>query len=123
VDADVAHQGAGVDLGGGYHAPLAQVLGQGLAGAPVGDHGREAAHHEAGCPDLVTFVVLGRAADVADVGLGHGDDLAVVGGIGQDFLVAGHTRVEHDFAGDGAARAEAGSGPDGAVLQRQQCRG
>ena len=26
-----------------------------------------------------------------------GDDLAGIGGIGEDFLVAGHARIEHDF--------------------------
>jgi hypothetical protein len=50
------------------------------------------------------------------VGHGHGDDLVVVGGIGQDFLIAGEAGVKDDFAGGGAGRAKGGAGPLGAVF-------
>ena len=39
-----------------------------------------------------------RRAVVAHLGARHRDDLAGVGRIGEDFLVAGHARVEHDLA-------------------------
>ena len=38
-----------------------------------------------------------RRAVVPHLGAGHRDDLARVGGIGEDLLVAGHARVEHDL--------------------------
>ena len=40
-------------------------------------------------------------------GIGHGDDLALVGWIGEDFLVAGHGGVEADFAAGLGGGAEA----------------
>ena len=61
----------------------------GLYDAPF-DHG--------GSREVDGFEVVVVGADVADVGEGEGDDLAGIGGVGQDFLVAGHGGVEADFA-------------------------
>src|SRR5205807_1882875 len=58
---------------------------------------------------------------VADVGVGHGDDLAPVRRVGEDFLVPGHPGVEDDLPGrERPLRAEAGALERGAVLQHQQ---
>ena len=75
-------------------------------GAPVADHRAQVAHHQRGGPDAVALVVLGVDAGVADVGGRQGDQLAVVGGIGEDLLVPGQAGVEHDLAGRVAAGAE-----------------
>jgi hypothetical protein len=56
---------------------------------------------------------------VADVGVGHGHDLALVRGIGQDLLVAGHAGVEDHLASRLTARAEGPSVEDLAILQSQ----
>ena len=61
-------------------------------------------------------------ADIADMGKSEGDDLAGVGGIGQDLLIAGHRRVEADFADRGAGRAEANPFEYDAVGHDQQRR-
>ena len=45
------------------------------------------------------LVVGGVDPVVADVGIGEGDDLAGVGRVGDDLLVAGEHGVEHRFAG------------------------
>ena len=50
--------------------------------------------------------VLVVRADIANVGEGEGDDLAGVGGIGEDLLVAGHRRVEAQLANRLALRSE-----------------
>ena len=47
---------------------------------------------------LAALDVLPVDAVVADQRVGHRDDLPLVGRIGQDLLVAGHRRVEDDFA-------------------------
>ena len=65
------------------------------------------------------FAVLGVDAVVADERIGHGDDLALVGRIGQHFLVAGHAGVEDDLAEGLAGRAEAAAGVDRAVFESQ----
>jgi hypothetical protein len=65
--------------------------------------------------------VLGVNAVITDQRVGHGDDLAVVGRIRQDLLVAAHGGVEDDLA-DGLARAgERAAVKYGAVFQGNQC--
>src|SRR5690606_14565294 len=72
-------------------------------------------------PDLARLVALGGAAGVADVREGQGDDLARVRGVGQDFLVAGHRRVEHDLANGTAGRADGNAFEHRADLEREAC--
>ena len=55
-------------------------------------------------------------------GKGEGDDLAGIGRIGQDLLIAGHRRVEADLADGGAGRAEADARDHGAVGQHEARR-
>ena len=57
------------------------------------------------------LVVLGVDADVADLRVGHRDDLPGVRGIGEDLLVAGQAGVEAHLADADAAR------------RRRRCRG
>ena len=61
------------------------------------------------------FDVLVVDADDPDMREGEGDDLGGVGGIGQDFLVARHRRVEADLADRRAGRADAEAFDHGAV--------
>ena len=64
--------------------------------------------------------VLLVGSDDADMRKGEGDDLPGVGGVGEDFLVAGHRRVEADFADRFAGRAEAKTFDDEPVRQHDQ---
>ena len=66
------------------------------------------------------FDVLGVDADVADVRIREGDDLARVRRVGQDLLVAGHRRVEDDLADRVPRRADRAPAEDAAVGERQQ---
>ena len=76
---------------------------QGFDGAEIGIDGGEFLDDEAFDLGPGGFVVglIGDAV-VADLGIGHGDDLAVVGGVGEDFLVSGEGGVEDDFADGGS---------------------
>ena len=58
---------------------------------------------------------------VADEGVGHGYDLALIGRVGKHFLIARHAGVEDDFAESLAAGAEGVPRVDGAVLESQFC--
>ena len=82
--------------------PLRAVIGR------VGDGRGENGADRAGAPGqidgLYIFVVR---ADIADMRKGEGDDLRGVGRIGEDFLIAGHGRVETDLAHRLAVRADA----------------
>jgi hypothetical protein len=65
--------------------------------------------------------VLAVDAVVPDERVGHRDDLALVRGVGEDLLVAGHRGVEHDLALGRARRTERAAGEDRAIFQRQLC--
>ncbi len=82
-----------------------EVLAERPAGAPVREKRRNVAHHQPGGVHARGFLVLGVDAGVADMRVRERDDLAAVGGIREDFLVAGHRGVEDDLSGGAAARA------------------
>ena len=65
--------------------------------------------------------VFGRDAGVADVGIGQRDDLAGVGRVGQDFLIARHRGIENDFAGRVACSSDRTAAEHRAVRERQHC--
>ena len=65
--------------------------------------------------EIARLDVFFVGADIADMRKGEGDDLPGIGGIGEDFLIAGHGRVEADFAHGFAGRAEAEAFEHGAV--------
>ena len=138
-----AHQGLGVQVQRGDEAPhgpglpqalgdgpgvealhpqLArglEVIGQPALGPPVGRVGVVLLDDEALHLHPPGFDILGINAVVADQGIGHGDDLALIRGVGEDLLIAGHGGVEHHLAG---GFAFAGEGPPlkhQAVFQRQ----
>ena len=69
--------------------------------------------------DLIGFDVFRVDAVVADVGIGKGDDLLAVARVCQDFLVAGHGRVEHDLSDGRANRSNGISNKHRAVCERQ----
>ena len=66
--------------------------------------------------------ILGIHTGVADVREGERNDLARVTGIGKDFLIAGHCRVEAQFTAHLTLDAYALTVEDGSVLQNQHSR-
>ena len=80
-----------------------------LGGAPVARFGRVPFHHHAVGDGVGGFIIVGVDADVADMREGEGDDLARIGRVGHDFLIAGHRGVEaqfrHGLAGGAKAHA------------------
>ena len=94
---------------------------EGFAGAVVAWDFAKFADDESAEEQATAFDVFGIDAVVADERIGHGDDLAVIGGIGEDFLVAGHAGVEHHFAVDLTGCAECLTRIDDPVCQRQFC--
>ncbi len=101
---------------------LDQELRQRMARAPARMQQRQVADHEPCGMDRVGLEVLGSDAGVADVGIGERDDLAGIGRVGQDFLVARHRGVEHDLAGRDAGSADRNAPKHRAVLEREHCR-
>ena len=70
--------------------------------------------------DGLDVVLVG--ADIADMREREGDDLAGIGRIGEDFLVAGHRGVEADLADGVAGGAKAKAFEHGTVGQHEQRR-
>ena len=100
---------------------MLQVAVQIAVGAEVAHPAALLADDEPGQVRLVTLHVFGVHAVVADLGVGHRDDLPAVARIGEDLLVAGHRGVEADLAVDLAFGAEGRSGKDGSVFQGKFC--
>jgi hypothetical protein len=98
LGAQQPREAPGIDVADGHDPGALEVGGQVLGVAPVRSGERQVADHEARGVGLERLGVLGIGAGVADVGVGEGDDLARVRGIGEDLLVAGHRGVEHHFA-------------------------
>ncbi len=69
-----------------------------LRRAPVRRLGDVGAQHDAARRRRRRLDVVAIGADIADMREGEGDDLAGIGGIGDDLLIAGHAGVEADLA-------------------------
>ena len=120
VRAQVPRQRTGVDAGDGRDRRVPQQRGQ-LARV-VEDGGGGVGDDERPQPRADRLVVGGESAVVADERIRHDHDLAGVGGVRADLLVAGLAGVDHEVAAGGHRRPERDAGEDGAVLQRQQRR-
>ena len=92
-------QAAGVDVGDGDGFVAYQIVVQAFGGAKVAVQERQVADNQACGVNTATFFIFGVGTGIADVRIGEGNDLFAVGRVGQDFLIAGHGCVEHDFAG------------------------
>ena len=79
------------------------------------------AHDHAGRLQTVRLEVVVVYAVVADQGVGEEDDLASVGGVAQDLLVAGHAGVENDLAGGPALRSERPAFDHRTVCENEVC--
>ena len=90
-----------------------------LRHAEVAGQDGQIADDEPGRLDPLGLLVLRVDADVADVRIGQGDELAQVGGVRQDLLIAGHGGVEDHLADAGTVGADRGSPEDRAVFQDQ----
>ena len=93
------------------------VFVQRLGSAPVARLWRVVFDDETVHERLARFYVLGIHSDVADLRIGHGDELAFVGRIGKDLLVTGHARVEYDFTQGFAFSSEGFAFENSAVRQ------
>ena len=96
--ADAFRQRAGIDAGQADDAAFGEPCAEIISGAPVGRRGDGFA--EDGAAGRICrfgrgfFLVVGICADISDMREGKEDDLRGVGGIGQDFLIAGDGGVE-----------------------------
>ena len=126
----VANQGTSVDPGDSDDALLFELGLQRTGCTPARGDARGVTNDVPGNPDLGAGTLAGRSdrlvvfvvpAGVADLRCGGDDDLAVVAGIGERFLVAGHSGAEHRFAQGLSNRTEGGSAEHPSVFEDQYC--
>ena len=112
-------QPSGVDIGDADDALAPQIGVETLRHAEVAGQDRQVADDEARGLNAVGLLVLRVGPDIADVGVGQGDELAQIRGIGEDLLISGHGGVEHHLADARSIGADRRSPEDGAVLQHE----
>ncbi|MEY3949309.1 MAG: hypothetical protein RJB43_664 [Verrucomicrobiota bacterium] len=120
--AELLGQGAGVDALDAGDAILGEPGAEVGGGAPVRDDGREVADDETGDVRAGGLEVVFVHAVVADLRSRHGDDLAEVGRIREDFLVARHAGVEHDFPAEGGRSSERPAPKNGSIFKSEHGR-
>ncbi len=120
--AQVPDQRAGVDPRHADDPLRLERVVQRPARPPARRRPRRVAHDVAGHLDAARLVVLVVPAGVADLRRGRDDDLAVVAGVGERLLVAGHRGAEHRLAQALPGGAVALAAEDPAVLEHQKCR-
>ena len=121
--ADAGDQGARIDPRQGDDAarlePAVERLRRPVVGGLRDRRAQHAAAHARAHGEIGGLGVLGVGADVADVREGKRDDLAGVGRVGQDLLVAGDRRIEAHLAHRRAGGAEPLPADHRAVGQHQ----
>ena len=109
--ADERRQGARIDAADAHDAARHEPFVEAATRTPIGGLGDRLRDHDAaharGGRHVDRLDILVIHPDIADMREGEGDDLPRIGGVGQDFLIAGHRRVEADFAGSLARGADA----------------
>ena len=119
VGAEVAHDRAGVQvLDGGNLVALQELLAV-LAAAPVAGNRAELTNHQAFNVRTRRFVVVGVGAVVADLRIGQNNNLAGIGGVGEDFLLTGDGSIENNFPVTFAFGAVAFAAEDAPIFQRK----
>ncbi len=121
VAAHLDGESAGVEAFHAGNAVPLHELGQAHDGAPVGGLLAALLDQEGAHVDALGLVVALGDAVVAYLGVGEADELAAVGGIGEELLVAAHPRVEDDLAAGFEFAREGGSFQGEAVFKSKQC--
>ena len=121
VIANVTHQGAGVNAFNSHNAVFLQELGQALGASPVAGGVAHVAHHQAAQGGLDALAVALGEAVVANLRIGHGNNLAGIRGVGDDLQIAFQRGVEANLAEHFAFGAAGHTFEAGAVFKHQKC--
>ena len=95
---DMANKSARINIPDDGNLMAVQIELRGFRGTPVRGDLRKFANDQRFDEGMRGFLVIEIGADIPDVGISKADDLARVTGIGENFLIAGETGIENDFA-------------------------
>jgi len=115
------HQRARIDSRDHRHRGRSQEFLRGLVGSPVARQWRKFPDHQSFDIRAHRLVVRLVGSIVAYLGIGQHHDLAGIGGIREDLLIAGYRRVEHHFARPLDRRTKTLTLEDRAVFQGEDC--
>ena len=120
--AEMPREGACVDAADGKHRVLGQPVQPGDARSAVVPVVGDLAGDDGPRMSLTGLVTVRVGAVVPVHGERVDHKLATVRRVGGDLLVAGHARIEHGLAADGAAAGDRLAAKAGAVLQDDERR-
>ena len=121
--ADVEGDLARVHALDGHDAALGEEVGQAALSAPVVGGMAHVGHDDTRKRHAVGLHVGGADAVVANLRIGERHNLAGVGWVGDDLLVAGHGRIEDELAEGLAGSPDRESLERGSILERKQRSG
>ena len=96
---------------------LKKIARQIAIGSPITHHRGQFPDHKARKVRFVGFFIHGVHPVVADEGIGHGNDLSLVGRVGQNLLIARHGCVEANFATYRGFCSKTTSSEQGSILK------
>src|SRR5689334_17413847 len=118
--AEMPHQRARIDLRQHRNLELFEVFVCDLLRAPIGADFGELTHDQALNIGPGGFVVFRIGAVISDFWIGENYNLAAVGRVGENFLIASDGSIKNDFARTFAFGAVAFASEDSAVFQSKR---
>ena len=98
IVAQMSGKGAGIDAGDSDNAMFSEKLGQALGGAPIGGREAHVVHNQTAKSQAIGLKIVRVNAVIANLRVGHGDDLASIGGVGDNLQVTFERGVEANLA-------------------------
>src|SRR5260370_11056869 len=120
--ANVAYQGASIDVPNHGDLVAVQIELRRLRRAPVGGNLRKFAHNERFNVRPRGFLIFEVRADISDVRIGQTNDLPRITWVGENFLVTGEAGIENDFTAAARERARRPAIKDAPGIQREYRR-
>src|SRR5579863_7991774 len=115
----MAHQRAGVDICKHWNPELFEIFFCNLLRTPVGADAGKLADDQALDIGTRSFVVFWIGSVVSDFRIGENDELASVGRVGENFLIAGNGSIENYFPVTFAFGSVAFAAEDSSIFQRK----
>src|SRR5579864_3131526 len=115
----MTHESTGINIAEHRNPELLEIFFRDLLRTPVGTDARKLAHNQALDVRPGGFVIFWVRAVVADFRISEDDDLAGVGRIGENFLIAGDGSIKNYFPVTFAFSSVAFAAEDSTVFQRK----
>src|SRR5690554_2071987 len=112
---------ARINAGDCHNTLLFKVIRQRLVGTKVGYVMRTITNNNSCDLCVVRFDIFGVNARATDMRIGKRDDLAVVAGISQNFLVSRHCGIEQNFSHSMAACTDRNTLENSTISQSEYC--